>query len=167
MRIRQRWEREREETATNGLLLCFISLSLPPSLSPHPSLSLTPPLPLSHPTPPSFSPHPSLSLSLSPPLPLFPFCLKSRCNVLHWQVSSQSWQWKRFWWVSRHSGLLFITCWTHKWVLFDWYSIPVKPVLYFIELHEELGEDKDVVEFDFLGKDSIRYYNRVPVSCME
>ena len=31
------------------------------------------------------------------------------------------------------------------------------------ELHEELDGQKDVVEFDFLGKDSIRYYNRVPV----
>ena len=31
-------------------------------------------------------------------------------------------------------------------------------------LHEEMDGKKDVVEFDFLGKDSIRYYNRVPVS---
>ena len=33
-----------------------------------------------------------------------------------------------------------------------------------LELHEELDGKKDIVEFDFLGKDSIRYYNRVPVS---
>ncbi|KAF7639953.1 DNA topoisomerase I [Meloidogyne graminicola] len=32
-----------------------------------------------------------------------------------------------------------------------------------IKLHEELDDLKYVVEFDFLGKDSIRYYNRVPV----
>nr|CAD2157073.1 unnamed protein product [Meloidogyne enterolobii] len=32
-----------------------------------------------------------------------------------------------------------------------------------IKLHEELDNQKYVVEFDFLGKDSIRYYNRVPV----
>ena len=31
-------------------------------------------------------------------------------------------------------------------------------------LHEELDGKKDVVVFDFLGKDSIRYYNSVPVS---
>lgn len=30
-------------------------------------------------------------------------------------------------------------------------------------LHEELDGKPFVVEFDFLGKDSIRYYNRVPV----
>ncbi|XP_061094734.1 DNA topoisomerase I, mitochondrial isoform X2 [Conger conger] len=32
-----------------------------------------------------------------------------------------------------------------------------------ITLHEELDGQKWVVEFDFLGKDSIRYYNKVPV----
>ncbi|XP_068953005.1 DNA topoisomerase I, mitochondrial [Petaurus breviceps papuanus] len=32
-----------------------------------------------------------------------------------------------------------------------------------IQLHEELDGQKHVVEFDFLGKDSIRYYNKVPV----
>jgi DNA topoisomerase-1 len=32
-----------------------------------------------------------------------------------------------------------------------------------ITLHEELDGKEFVVEFDFLGKDSIRYYNRVPV----
>ncbi|OUC47587.1 Eukaryotic DNA topoisomerase I, catalytic core [Trichinella nativa] len=32
-----------------------------------------------------------------------------------------------------------------------------------IKLHEELDGQQNVVEFDFLGKDSIRYYNRVPV----
>ena len=32
-----------------------------------------------------------------------------------------------------------------------------------IKLHEELDGKKYVVEFDFLGKDSIRYYNAVPV----
>ena len=31
------------------------------------------------------------------------------------------------------------------------------------ELHEELDGKPYVVEFDFLGKDSIRYYNRVAV----
>ncbi|XP_034540561.1 DNA topoisomerase I, mitochondrial [Notolabrus celidotus] len=32
-----------------------------------------------------------------------------------------------------------------------------------ITLHEELEGNECVVEFDFLGKDSIRYYNKVPV----
>ncbi|CAJ0573062.1 unnamed protein product, partial [Mesorhabditis spiculigera] len=32
-----------------------------------------------------------------------------------------------------------------------------------INLHEELDGQNYVVEFDFLGKDSIRYYNKVPV----
>ncbi|XP_068116888.1 DNA topoisomerase I, mitochondrial-like isoform X2 [Hyperolius riggenbachi] len=32
-----------------------------------------------------------------------------------------------------------------------------------IKLHPELDGEKFVVEFDFLGKDSIRYYNKVPV----
>ncbi|NP_001182621.1 topoisomerase (DNA) I, gene 2 [Xenopus tropicalis] len=32
-----------------------------------------------------------------------------------------------------------------------------------IKLYPELDGDKYVVEFDFLGKDSIRYYNKVPV----
>lgn len=32
-----------------------------------------------------------------------------------------------------------------------------------IKLHEELDGKEYVVEFDFLGKDSIRYYNKVPV----
>ncbi|XP_059579674.1 DNA topoisomerase I, mitochondrial isoform X2 [Alligator mississippiensis] len=32
-----------------------------------------------------------------------------------------------------------------------------------IKLHPELDEQEHVVEFDFLGKDSIRYYNKVPV----
>ncbi|GAA6077676.1 DNA topoisomerase I, mitochondrial isoform X1, partial [Tachysurus ichikawai] len=33
-----------------------------------------------------------------------------------------------------------------------------------ITLHDTLGSDKCVVEFDFLGKDCIRYFNKVPVS---
>lgn len=33
----------------------------------------------------------------------------------------------------------------------------------FAELHEELEGKEFVVEFDFLGKDSIRYYNKIPV----
>ncbi|KAK1784930.1 hypothetical protein P4O66_018191, partial [Electrophorus voltai] len=33
-----------------------------------------------------------------------------------------------------------------------------------ITLHDALDGEKCVVEFDFLGKDSIRYYNKVPVS---
>ncbi|KAG7488685.1 hypothetical protein MATL_G00036970 [Megalops atlanticus] len=32
-----------------------------------------------------------------------------------------------------------------------------------ITLHEELDGQENMVEFDFLGKDSIRYYNKVPV----
>ncbi|XP_064410620.1 DNA topoisomerase 1-like [Latimeria chalumnae] len=32
-----------------------------------------------------------------------------------------------------------------------------------IKLHSKLDGQENVVEFDFLGKDSIRYYNRVPV----
>ncbi|KAM4618651.1 DNA topoisomerase 1 [Polymixia lowei] len=32
-----------------------------------------------------------------------------------------------------------------------------------ITLHEQLDSNECVVEFDFLGKDSIRYYNKVPV----
>ena len=32
-----------------------------------------------------------------------------------------------------------------------------------IKLHEQMGEKEYVVEFDFLGKDSIRYYNCVAV----
>ena len=32
-----------------------------------------------------------------------------------------------------------------------------------ITLHEQLEGSECVVEFDFLGKDSIRYYNKVPV----
>ncbi|MEQ2264604.1 DNA topoisomerase 1 [Xenotaenia resolanae] len=32
-----------------------------------------------------------------------------------------------------------------------------------IILHEQLDANECVVEFDFLGKDSIRYYNKVPV----
>ncbi|KAL3122538.1 hypothetical protein niasHT_003074 [Heterodera trifolii] len=32
-----------------------------------------------------------------------------------------------------------------------------------IKLHDDMDDLKHVVEFDFLGKDSIRYYNRVPV----
>ena len=32
-----------------------------------------------------------------------------------------------------------------------------------LELHKELEDQENVVEFDFLGKDSIRYQNRVPV----
>ena len=34
---------------------------------------------------------------------------------------------------------------------------------YCTELHKELDGKTDIVEFDFLGKDSIRYYNRVQV----
>lgn len=33
-----------------------------------------------------------------------------------------------------------------------------------ITLHDTLDGEKCVVEFDFLGKDCIRYYNKVPVS---
>lgn len=32
-----------------------------------------------------------------------------------------------------------------------------------ITLHEQLDGNECVVEFDFLGKDCIRYYNKVPV----
>ena len=32
-----------------------------------------------------------------------------------------------------------------------------------LELHEELDGKENMVELDFLGKDSIRYYNRVQV----
>lgn len=32
-----------------------------------------------------------------------------------------------------------------------------------ITLHKQLDGSDNVVEFDFLGKDSIRYYNKVPV----
>lgn len=32
-----------------------------------------------------------------------------------------------------------------------------------IKLHPELDGQEHVVEFDFLGKDSIRYYNKVSV----
>ncbi len=32
-----------------------------------------------------------------------------------------------------------------------------------ITLHRRLDGEEHVVEFDFLGKDSIRYYNKVPV----
>lgn len=32
-----------------------------------------------------------------------------------------------------------------------------------INLHAELDGQEYMVEFDFLGKDSIRYYNKVPV----
>ena len=31
------------------------------------------------------------------------------------------------------------------------------------ELHKEVDDQENVVEFDFLGKDSIRYQNNVPV----
>lgn len=32
-----------------------------------------------------------------------------------------------------------------------------------VTLHEQLDGSEFVVEFDFLGKDSIRYYNKVPI----
>ena len=32
-----------------------------------------------------------------------------------------------------------------------------------IKLYPKLDEQEYVVEFDFLGKDSIRYYNKIPV----
>jgi DNA topoisomerase-1 len=32
-----------------------------------------------------------------------------------------------------------------------------------LTLHEQYEDQEYVVEFDFLGKDSIRYYNRIPV----
>lgn len=32
-----------------------------------------------------------------------------------------------------------------------------------VELHEEWEDKENVVEFDFLGKDSVRYWNFVPV----
>ena len=31
------------------------------------------------------------------------------------------------------------------------------------ELHDEMDGKEFVVEFDFLGKDSVRYYNKIPV----
>ena len=34
-----------------------------------------------------------------------------------------------------------------------------------IELHDQKGEDEFVVEFDFLGKDSIRWVTRFIVIC--
>lgn len=34
---------------------------------------------------------------------------------------------------------------------------------FFLELHEEWEDKENVVEFDFLGKDSVRYWNFVPV----
>ena len=37
------------------------------------------------------------------------------------------------------------------------------PLCVAIALHEEKDGKENVVEFDFLGKDSIRYYNLVPV----
>lgn len=33
-----------------------------------------------------------------------------------------------------------------------------------IALHPQLDGEDNVVEFDFLGKDCIRYYNKVPVT---
>ena len=36
-------------------------------------------------------------------------------------------------------------------------------IILFVALHEEMDGKEYVVEFDFLGKDSIRYYNKVPV----
>ena len=32
-----------------------------------------------------------------------------------------------------------------------------------INLHPKMDDQEYVVEFDFLGKDSIRYYNKIPV----
>ena len=32
-----------------------------------------------------------------------------------------------------------------------------------VALHDTLDGQDFVVEFDFLGKDSVRYYNRIPV----
>ena len=32
-----------------------------------------------------------------------------------------------------------------------------------IKLYSKLDDQEYVVEFDFLGKDSIRYYNKIPV----
>ena len=32
-----------------------------------------------------------------------------------------------------------------------------------LELHDEWEDKENVVEFDFLGKDSVRYWNFVPV----
>lgn len=32
-----------------------------------------------------------------------------------------------------------------------------------LKLHEKYDDQEFVVEFDFLGKDSIRYYNRLPI----
>lgn len=34
---------------------------------------------------------------------------------------------------------------------------------YSLELHTEWEDKENVVEFDFLGKDSVRYWNFVPV----
>ena len=34
---------------------------------------------------------------------------------------------------------------------------------FILELHKEWDDQENVVEFDFLGKDSIRYQNKVPV----
>ena len=33
----------------------------------------------------------------------------------------------------------------------------------YLELHSEWEDKENVVEFDFLGKDSVRYWNFVPV----
>ena len=34
---------------------------------------------------------------------------------------------------------------------------------FLLELHHEWEDKENVVEFDFLGKDSVRYWNFVPV----
>lgn len=39
----------------------------------------------------------------------------------------------------------------------------INDLMFVQELHEELDGQHNVIEFDFLGKDSIRYYNKVPV----
>ena len=36
-----------------------------------------------------------------------------------------------------------------------------------IELHDQKGEDEFVVEFDFLGKDSIRWVRQLSLSVMQ
>ena len=47
--------------------------------------------------------------------------------------------------------------------LFCLLSPLLPPLFSHTELHEELDGKENMVEFDFLGKDSIRYYNRVQV----
>lgn len=88
----------------------------------------------------------------------------------------ESRSWKR-WWHRWYSRLLFITSRAYQWVfhaifiifiiLFYYYFMPVSlsyPYhFFFVELHDEWEDKENVVEFDFLGKDSVRYWNFVPI----